>query len=78
MAARNPVLEFIRRDGSTTWRRGWRRKIQAWSSKKMKQTKIAETVKISVKVDKNRRIRWVLEDLGNKRIHSDVPHDLLL
>ena len=29
----------------------------AWSSKKRKKTKIAETVKISVKIDKNRRFR---------------------
>ena len=29
----------------------------AWSSKKRKKTKIAETIKISVKIDKNRRFR---------------------
>ena len=46
--------------------------------KKTKKTKIAETVKISVKIDKNRRFRQVLEDLGLIRIHSDVPHDFLL
>ena len=54
----------------------------AWSSKKRKKTKIAETVKISVKIrfkiDKNQIFREVLEDLGLIRIHSDVPHDFLL
>ena len=50
----------------------------AWSSKKRKNTKIAETIKISVKIDKNPGFRQVLEDLGLIRIHSDVPHDFLL
>ena len=50
----------------------------AWSSKKQKKTKIAETVKISVKINENRRFRQVFEDLGKIRIRSDVPHDFLL
>ena len=53
-------------------------RCDAWSSKKMRKTKIAETVKISAKIDKNRGLREVFEDLGLKRIHSDVPHDFLL
>ena len=50
----------------------------AWSSKKLQNTKIAKTVKISSKIDKNRRFHEVFEDLGSIRIRSDVPHDFLL
>ena len=49
----------------------------AWSSEKTKKESV-ETVKISVKFDKNRRFYQVFEDLGKIRIHSDVPHDFLL